>query len=176
MAMTRHIVEDVATLKAMTHPLRLRLLGLLRTDGPATATELARVVGESSGSTSYHLRQLERYGFVTDAAEQRSGRERLWQAAHELTTLPDRLAALPGGRAALDQLSEFQLGLLTDGVRAWRELEDPDGYGQSDYSLDLDPDDLRRLAEEITALVSRYRGRAGSRPVALHVLALPRTT
>ena len=176
MSMTRHVVEDVETLKAVTHPLRLRLLGLLRADGPATATELARLLGESSGSTSYHLRQLERYGFITDATEQRSGRERRWQAAHDMTSFPDSLAALPGGRAALEQINQFQLDQLTVGLQAWRELDDPTGFGHSDYKLDLDPNDLRELSEEITALIDRYRERAGSEPVRLHVLALPRST
>src|SRR4051812_14770407 len=57
-------VTDVRALRALAHPLRNRLLGLLRLDGPATASRLARVVGESSGATSYHLRQLAAYGFV----------------------------------------------------------------------------------------------------------------
>ena len=51
-------VTDVRALRALAHPLRNRLLGQLRLNGPATASQLGRVVGESSGSTSYHLRQL----------------------------------------------------------------------------------------------------------------------
>lgn len=132
---------------------------MLRSDGPATATELARILEESSGSTSYHLRQLERYGFVADAAQQPSGRERRWTAVHDMTTLPDSLAELPGAREALDQVHDRQLRVLADGV--------------SDYLLDLDPGDLRELTEEISAVVERYRTRAGSQPVTLHVVALP---
>ena len=55
-------VTDVRALRALAHPLRSRLLGQLRLNGPATASRLGRVVGESSGSTSYHLRQLAAYG------------------------------------------------------------------------------------------------------------------
>src|SRR3712207_4628895 len=73
---------DPASLKALAHPLRLRLLARLRSDGPATATQLAAVVGESSGATSYHLRQLARHGFVADDPARGSGRERWWQAVH----------------------------------------------------------------------------------------------
>lgn len=172
---TRRVVEDVETLKAISHPLRLQLLGRLRSDGPATASELARVVDESSGSTSYHLRQLERYGFVVDAEEQPSGRERRWRAVHEMTSFPDQLAALPGAREALHQVGDRQLRVLAEGVEAWRALESPEGYDHSDYLLDLDPVDLKALTKEISDVIERYRARAGSRAVTLHVLALPRT-
>lgn len=175
MPMTRFVVEDVDTLKAISHPLRLRLLGLLRSDGPATASELARTVGESSGSTSYHLRQLARYGFVADELEKRSGRERRWRAVHDMTVLPDSLSALPGGRAALDRVRERQLQLLRDGLEAWHEDPGAPGLGHSDYLLSLDPEDLRELQDEISALIERYRDRDGSRPVTMHVLSLPRT-
>ena len=67
-------VHDPSVLRALAHPLRGRLLGLLRTEGPSTATRLGQQLGESSGATSYHLRQLEAYGFVGEA--RREGRER----------------------------------------------------------------------------------------------------
>lgn len=175
MSITRRVVEDVETLRAISHPLRLRLLGLLRSEGPATASELARVVGESSGSTSYHLRRLEHYGFIVDAAEQRSGRERRWRSVHDMTTFPDHLAELPGGREALDQVNERQLQVLADGVAAWRDAGSSEGFGHDDYIVDLDPEDLQELTAEISTVIDRYRSRTGSRAVTLHVLALPRT-
>ena len=61
-------LTDPAALRALAHPLRGKLLAALRIDGPATASMLARRYGESSGATSYHLRQLARYGFVEDDA------------------------------------------------------------------------------------------------------------
>src|SRR4051812_47516978 len=94
-------IDDVETLRAFAHPLRMRLLGLLRLDGPATASELARRVDESSGSTSYHLRQLARYGFVVEDAEQPSRRERRWAAAAAQTTWTSSdFSADPGAREA----------------------------------------------------------------------------
>jgi DNA-binding transcriptional ArsR family regulator len=72
------LVLDVTAVRALAHPLRLRLLDLLRFDGPATATMLAGRVEESSGSTSYHLRQLARHGFIEEVAKRDGGRERWW--------------------------------------------------------------------------------------------------
>ncbi|MFJ2651207.1 helix-turn-helix domain-containing protein [Streptomyces sp. NPDC087420] len=91
--------QDAAALKALTHPLRIRLLGLLRQDGPATASELAVKTGESSASTSYHLRVLAKYDFVAEAAH-RDGRERRWQAVHSVTSWNNRaMTASPDSRA-----------------------------------------------------------------------------
>ena len=47
----------------------MELLSVLRQRGPATASMLAERLGESSGATSYHLRQLAAHGFVEDAPE-----------------------------------------------------------------------------------------------------------
>ena len=65
-------------MRALSHPLRLELLDRLRTEGPSTASLLAQRVGESSGATSYHLRQLARYGFIEELPRQ-GGRERWWR-------------------------------------------------------------------------------------------------
>ncbi|GAA3095503.1 hypothetical protein GCM10010520_46530 [Rhizobium viscosum] len=80
-------VPDVTALKALAHPVRLRMLGMLRIDGPATATQLATRLGLNSGATSYHLRQLAQYGFIEDAPGP-SRRDRWWRACHEITSVP----------------------------------------------------------------------------------------
>ncbi len=67
-------------IKAFTHPLRMRMYRLLQDHGQATASMLARQTGESSGQTSYHLRQLEKFGFVEEAPGAGNARERWWKA------------------------------------------------------------------------------------------------
>lgn len=85
---TERVYLDAQNLKGITHPIRLRLLGLLREHGPSTATKLADRIGQSSGVTSYHLRQLAQFGFVEDDPESgRGGRERWWKASHNYTSL-----------------------------------------------------------------------------------------
>ena len=76
-----------AQLRALAHPLRLRLLESLH-EGPATASQLGRRLGESSGATSYHLRALHKAGMVEED-ERRNGRERWWKRAPELLMVPN---------------------------------------------------------------------------------------
>ncbi|MFG6475593.1 helix-turn-helix domain-containing protein [Microbacterium sp. P06] len=55
--------HDLAGLRVVAHPLRLRLLSLLTAEA-LSATEAARVLGESQANVSYHLRRLAQVGLV----------------------------------------------------------------------------------------------------------------
>lgn len=186
MALSRKRIDDVDTLRAFAHPLRMRLLGRLRTDGPATASELGRELGESSGSTSYHLRQLERFGFVAEDADQPSRRERRWRAAHDLTTWQSSdFAGTEPGRAAEAVIGREQLRVLLDRLDRWQTERHEwdrawlDAAGHSDVLLSLRPADLRALAEELDAVIARYAehprpaGDPDAAQVSLHLLAVP---
>ncbi|OLZ61478.1 winged helix-turn-helix domain-containing protein [Amycolatopsis keratiniphila] len=79
---------DGRLLRALSHPLRVRLLELLRDDGPATASGLGKRLGESSGTTSWHLRQLAESGLIAEDAERGSRRDRWWKAVREGDRMP----------------------------------------------------------------------------------------
>jgi DNA-binding transcriptional ArsR family regulator len=176
-------VSDPRTLKAVAHPLRVRLLGALRTDGPATATELGARFGESSGSTSYHLRQLARYGFVEEDADQRDRRERRWRAVHRMTSWSNaEMAATPEGREATAFLRRRQLEVLAGDVEAfdegsWSE-EWTEASGISDEVVRLTPATLRSLEERVWELlreaVERDKDAPDARRVSLFIAAHPR--
>jgi DNA-binding transcriptional ArsR family regulator len=79
------ITPSAAGLRALSHPTRLKMLMLLRTEGPATATQLAQHLRLNTGATSYHLRQLAEHGFIVEDSERGDARDRWWKAAHEST-------------------------------------------------------------------------------------------
>ena len=83
--MPSSITPDIAGLRALSHPVRLRMLTLLRGEGPATATTLAQRLGLNTGATSYHLRQLAQHGFIEEDTERGNARDRWWRAAHSST-------------------------------------------------------------------------------------------
>jgi DNA-binding transcriptional ArsR family regulator len=156
-------VTDVRALRALSHPLRNRLLGLLRLNGPSTASQLGRVVGESSGSTSYHLRQLAAYGFVEEAEGMGNGRERWWRARHRVTSWHAAdVVAQEGGAEVQDEMTRLQVDLHGQVLEAWHVQKaelDPAwtaGASLNDYGLRLRPDQARALADEIDAVVSRW--------------------
>lgn len=96
------ITPDPVQLRALSHPLRLRLLGMLRTDGPATATSLAARLGLSTGATSYHLRQLAEHGFIEDDRGRGGGRQRWWRATARTTHVEEPTDAGGDDQEVLD--------------------------------------------------------------------------
>ncbi|MEO9324081.1 helix-turn-helix domain-containing protein [Nocardioides sp. C4-1] len=146
-------------LRALTHPVRLRMLGLLRSEGPATATTLATRLRLNTGATSYHLRQLAQHGFVVDDDERGNGRERWWKAAHtstrtEATSSPDDADA-----DAMDAYLQTVVTIYTENLqraveqlpllpRAWR-----DAGTFSDWGIRLTPASAQRLLERLDALL-----------------------
>ena len=76
-------ISDPKAIRALAHPLRLDLLQLLGSAGPATAAHCGRVLGVSQASCSFHLRQLAKYGFVEDAGPGQDRRERQWRITQQ---------------------------------------------------------------------------------------------
>ncbi|MBY3117571.1 MULTISPECIES: ArsR/SmtB family transcription factor [Rhizobium] len=118
------VVPEPTALKALAHPVRLRMLGMLRIDGPATATQLAARLGLNSGATSYHLRQLAQYGFIEEAPHA-SRRDRWWRASHELTSVPPSEAegeALDLDIAFNQAALSLQVGQMQQALEEYAEL------------------------------------------------------
>jgi DNA-binding transcriptional ArsR family regulator len=154
---------DPGSLRVLAQPLRLRIVGSLRTEGPATATVLAGRLGESSGLTSYHLRVLADAGFVEPAADRpATGRERWWRAAQDMTSWrPDEVGDDPEDRAA----EQWLVGATARQGIAWldewlqrRPTADPawvEASETNDYFFDVSPDELRELLDELHAVIRR---------------------
>lgn len=156
-------VTDVRALRALAHPLRNRLLGLLRLDGPSTATLLGKRVGESSGSTSYHLRQLAAYGFVEEVPDHGTGRERWWRARHRMTSWRrDEVGGQEGVDEVQDELTRLQVAGHARVLDAWADQRERLGPAWNaaasinDYALRLTPPQARALAEELFAVLDRW--------------------
>jgi DNA-binding transcriptional ArsR family regulator len=167
----------VEALKALGHPLRARLFNLLSVYGAATATDLGKRIGESSGSTSYHLRQLEKHGLVMEDTERGTARERYWQripgpveiGSPEVTSTPAGLSAVQMASSALNQVEEQ---LVRDFIN-YRSEELPEEWQRaSDDSsayLWLTAEQTARLGAEVHAVMERFRAEAAEVPGAARV-------
>lgn len=157
-------VTDEQTLAALAHPLRSRLVALLRADGPATASGLAARVGESSGVTSYHLRKLAEVGLVEEDVERGNRRERWWRSAYQVTSWSpaDFLGNPAAYQASVSwrrEMYRWQWRLLEQWLAEESEWDKAwaDAAGHSDSLLELTPASLKAMSEEIWAVVQRYR-------------------
>ncbi|MFE5585040.1 ArsR/SmtB family transcription factor [Kitasatospora sp. NPDC056531] len=185
-----HIAITAKGMRAMAHPVRMQLVGLLRKHGPSTATRLAAQLGLNSGATSYHLRQLAAAGFVEEDRERGNARERWWRAAHPLTVWtgddmadeePDTAVGfLRSVLAAHTLTGQRTLDAFETMPREWRRVTD-----LSDLILQLTPAEAEQLTGELSDVIGRYRRIDDGEPVPegaeqvsviVHVLPDPSTT
>ena len=157
-------VTDPRTLRALAHPLRTGLLALLRSEGPSTASRLGQRLGESSGTTSYHLRQLAALGFVEEVTDQGTARERWWRALHRSTRWrTEDLVDRPGGREVVEELTHQSLSrqrrMLAAHAEQREELEPAwrDAVSLNDWALHLSPEATAALTEELNGVLARWR-------------------
>jgi DNA-binding transcriptional ArsR family regulator len=154
---------DARAIRVLAHPLRSRLLGALRTGGPATATALARKLGTNTGATSYHLRKLASVGLVEETGEGR-GRERWWRASTSSHGWTERdVAGDPDAEAASDWLRRHYLRSFVRRYERWfdrsadESLEWRDAAEFGDTELRLSSDTLSAFQGELLELLDRYR-------------------
>lgn len=156
-------ITDPRALRALAHPIRLSLLGLLRTKGPLTATRAGELLGESSASCSFHLRQLAKYGLVEEAGGGH-GRERPWRATATLTNIPE-VGDDPELAAAAHLFWSIALERHFESATRWLDarLEEPLEWQAAaqfnDLLLFLTAPELEALSEGIRALHERYADR-----------------
>ncbi|SDF17696.1 DNA-binding transcriptional regulator, MarR family [Blastococcus aurantiacus] len=157
-------VQDVRALRALAHPLRMSLLAALRSDGPSTASRLADRLGESSGATSYHLRQLAGFGFVEEVPDQGTGRERWWRALHRSTRWnTEDFLDEPGGREVVDELTDrivaHQRRMLAAFAAEREQLDDEwrSAASLNDWGVRVSPARARELIGELNDVVQRWR-------------------
>ncbi|MDN3359451.1 helix-turn-helix domain-containing protein [Actinomadura sp. DC4] len=156
------VVLDAKGLRALAHPVRVRLIGLLRKHGPSTATRLAERLGVNSATASYHLRRLGAAGFVEEDEERGNSRERWWRSVYHATWFDDPDLAEREPDAALSYLRSVAAFYTLCAQRAledfpamprpWREVLEMSGW-----PMRLTPAEAASLRSELREVIDRYR-------------------
>ena len=179
-------LRDARSLRALAHPTRLKLVGLLRLKGPMTATQAARELGETPQRCTFHLGQLAKHGLVEEAGGGR-GRERPWRATASSTSWPN-VAAGPEAAVAAQMLEAVVAEQHFEGVLAYIDgkHELPEEWQQAaqlnDAALYLTAGELEELGRQVWALLEPFAARTedpglrpdGARIVTFLNLAFPR--
>jgi predicted ArsR family transcriptional regulator len=153
-------LTDARALRAYAHPVRMKLVGLLRTEGPLTATRAGDLLGESSGTCSFHLRQLAKYGLVEEAGGG-TGREKPWRATTTSTDW-DAIADTPELSAATGMLNTMVAEGYFEQLMRWLEAsqDEPaewqDAAMLGDRILYLTADELTELGRKVRELTDAY--------------------
>ncbi len=147
-------IRDVLTvdrpeqLKALGHPLRLRVLEMLGAGEHEKLTnrELAQRLGVDPGHLHFHVRMLLRAGLI-DLAEGGQGREKPYRAvARTVRVAPELIAT--------GQATDLRAAMLAEVERGW-ERYGPEGlFRSAQVTARITPE---RALELITELVEKAR-------------------
>jgi DNA-binding transcriptional ArsR family regulator len=178
----------IEALKALAHPLRVRILDELSMFGPLTASGLGERLGESSGATSYHLRQLEKHGLVREDTSKGNARERWWERRPGSIATPDAREFPPGSAERLaaqlveDEWNRGREANFHEFIREAETVFDDewlDASSADTINLRLTPEQLHQLVQDIDVVLWKYINAykttptPGSRPIQLQLNAFP---
>ncbi|NUR52781.1 MAG: helix-turn-helix transcriptional regulator [Hamadaea sp.] len=158
-------ITDSAVLAALAHPLRRRLMDLLRAYGPATASTLAERTGEAIGNVSHHLRVLGTAGLLEEAPElARDKRERWWRrSSPNLGWSQGDFAADPAAATVSAAVQTMLLDRHAGAAREWLAAEHPaedaewvDAAFIADRWMLLTPAELAQVGQEIIEVLLRW--------------------
>jgi DNA-binding transcriptional ArsR family regulator len=178
-------IADLAALKTLSHPRRYQIFQQLSLLRSATSAMLARELDLNTGATSYHLRELARYGFIEEVPKDSPvhGRERWWRVVPVDLRFPQRSKQSAEIRPVVDEMNRRayaadielfeQLQRQSDDLAEWA-----DAFLYSRGSMQLTLDELRSFFEEYIALINRFKRTgdevpAGARTVLTRFFALP---
>jgi len=149
---------DAGALKALAHPLRVRIFDILSQYGPQTASSLADQLGESSGATSYHLRALAKHDLIREVDGRGTARERWWERPKGSVTISTP-EAVRTSRQRHDQLMRFlaQSWSSDDGLEEAAELSTANARLTREQFEDV----RDRIAAIITEAVRTHRDQEG---------------
>ncbi|MGB8802514.1 MAG: helix-turn-helix domain-containing protein [Candidatus Acidiferrales bacterium] len=112
-------LADFQQIRALAHPLRLRILGLLARE-PRTTKQVAELLGENHTKLYHHVQELERAKVIrlTETRQKRGTVEKYYQATAALFRAAPSL--LSPARTAVEKPSELEamLNALLDAARA----------------------------------------------------------
>lgn len=166
--------ERTALYRTLTNPVRLGILNYLRRHREVNSTSVAKALGESTGTTSYHLRKLAEQHLIEEIPERSAGRERWWRV------LPlDHQPAAPGERtageqSALRQLRAQQLSAdIQLALQAELDFDGPDGWVQgSRAGCYMTKEELLAFYAEYMALLRKYGHSHEDAPESARLMAL----
>jgi DNA-binding transcriptional ArsR family regulator len=183
---TRTRITDPKVMRALAHPARIEIMEYLSSTGAGvTATQMASVVALSPSATSYHLRELSKYGLVEQAPGRGDGRERVWRSTSAGWNV-DSDDDAPETRAAEQELVEVYLSRDFARLKDYfaRERDEPREWWETSLlmtqSLLLTDEELREVNAAVQKVLEPYERRRriadppeGSRPVAVHYASFP---
>jgi DNA-binding transcriptional ArsR family regulator len=176
-------ISEPRRLAALASPLRMELIGALRTQGPTSIRELAVQLDRPADGLYHHLRTLLKAGIVVEREQRKVGRR--MEAVYEVAAsrIAGRLdpkspqskgAAVRAGTAALRLAArEFKAAIETDSLTLAKGLPNIRVSRQRTWLTDQGLIRLHRLFGQIERLLVKESDQKQGRPHSLTIVLAP---
>jgi DNA-binding transcriptional ArsR family regulator len=176
-------LSEPRRLQALASPLRMEIIGALRTDGPRSIRELAGQLDKPADGLYHHVRTLLKAGIVVEREQRKVGRR--VEAVYELTaeriagrmdpqSRESKAAAIRAGSAAMRLANrEFKTAIEKDSLTLTKGLPNLRASRQKVWLTDEGLIQLHRLFGQIERLLTKDSNRKRGRPHALTVVLSP---
>jgi DNA-binding transcriptional ArsR family regulator len=164
--MTDAIAATAAQLKALGHPLRLRILRLCL-ERDRTNQELAASMGVAPGTSLRHVRELVAAGFL-NPGDMRTGSSGAWERPYRATGLSRRLAIHHVGHPDLSR--DVQLAVVAAYHAELASVNAGAVRSQERLAMRLSEQTLQELISQVEALLREYVDRDDPDGVSVSVL------
>jgi DNA-binding transcriptional ArsR family regulator len=154
-------------LKALGHPLRLKVLELLgENNEQLTNRELAQRLGVDPGHLHFHVRMLLRAGLI-ERADGGRGREKPYRAvAQTIRVAPELL-----GTAT----SDIHAAMLDEVQAGWSKYGPQGRFRSAQMTVRLDPERVRELWQELSSKADELEDKS-KEPLSITLVAHPHTS
>lgn len=161
-------LHDPQVLRAISHPVRNRILDELGARGSLRAADIARDLGIPANQASFHLRQLAKYGLIEeDADAARDRRDRVWRSVSPdgFSVNFDDFASQPGGAAAAAVFRRSATAWAQQVVQQAYEAPRDEHVHRSITStgLHLSREEAAQLSDDINDLIDAWSLRTRDR-------------
>jgi DNA-binding transcriptional ArsR family regulator len=150
-------VDSPEAMRALAHPLRVRILYQLELDRHGRAADLARTLGEPANSISFHLRTLAKAGLIVEAPElARDKRDRVWRNAADNYELA---GGTPGIESMKAGYADWFRRVL-DADETPESADEPRRHVRIAAHVPLTQEETTAMLAEMDDVVSRWAARA----------------
>jgi len=168
-------IENLEQLRALADPLRMRILDQL-VQRPMTMSQLGDAFGESTAKMHYHVRELEKFGFIKLVEKRERGGfiEKYYRAvARDVRVPPDLLQASPTSEL-VKPIQDYFEKVSREVLRSITLQQEQACFAVLDATLWITKEEYEDMQRQFQAILAPYherRGIAGEQPWLAHFIA-----
>jgi DNA-binding transcriptional ArsR family regulator len=168
-------IENLEQLRVLADPLRMRILEQL-VQRPMTMSQLGDAFGESTAKMHYHVRELEKFGFIKLVEKRERGGfiEKYYRAvAKDVRVPPELLHASPTSELA-KPIQDYFEKVSREVLRSITRQQEQACFSVLDATVWVTREEYEDMQRQFQAILAPYherRGIAGEQPWLAHWIA-----